>query len=402
MTDRNGRTVGGLILAFAGLGGTAAVIPAVLPSASDRHPADASSYLQAVPALFTGLLLGVLLSAFLMRVRSVSATVGIGSFLQAVAVAALILMPPALGFLAAAAVAGLGFGLVEAAGSALAREWAGESVTQLLAALTGTVAVTAAGCPLIVAFVPLPEAPVLALAFVSGLHFATVGILVRPTRNRRPAPQTPESRREVTGPVRSRIHGLGVVALALALYVGVESVFSGWSAVITADLISAGPQQAAAGTSAFWLLMAAGRFAAWLLLRSRPARLGQVLVPVTAAAALLLVSVAAAGTNPAATAALCGAIVFLGPCYSMILGIGLTRVAVTDAARVTGPLVACGALGGASIPWLMVTAADSPASRTVLILSAALLVLAGVLLAVPRRPTEEAHRSDNRVDHVAR
>ena len=74
----------------------------------------------------------------------------------------------------------------------------------------------------------------------------------------------------------------------------------------------------------------------------------------------------------------------------MILGAGLSRVTVAEAARVTGPLVACGAVGGAGIPWLMLAVTDSPTSRAVPLLAAVLLLLAGVLLLLPRQPADVA------------
>lgn len=106
---------------------------------AERHPGDTGSYLQAVPATFGGLLLGVLLSASVMLVLSARRTVLLGSVLQALAVAA---------------------------GSVLARQLAGRNVAGLLAVLTGAVAVMAAGCPLIVALIPWEHAPTLALALV--------------------------------------------------------------------------------------------------------------------------------------------------------------------------------------------------------------------------------------------
>jgi len=388
-----------LFLAFAGLGGTAAVIPAVLPTALDRSPADATTYLQAVPATFTGLLLGVLLSTVLIRATSTRAVLGLGSLIQAGALSALLSVPPAAGFVLTAGWAGLGFGLVEAAGSALARESAGASTTRLLAALTGTVALVAATCPLIVAYVPSAGAPSIALVLVAAIHLATAGglaaaaILLRRGATARRSPRglgnptevPPASSsdgdrtgRRLTGQL---VRTLAAVALALALYVGVESAFSGWSAVIAGPLLGTDAQRAAVGTSVFWILMATGRFAAWVLLRA-PRQPGPFLIP--AAAAILLIAAAAAGGTAAGVVALCGAVIFLGPCYSVILGTGLSLVSPADAARVTGPLVACGAVGGAGIPWLVLAGTSNPTSRAVPILSAALLLVVGLLVAVPR------------------
>lgn len=416
MADRRSQLVGPLVLAFAGLGGTAAVIPAVLPTAASRFPADSGGYLQAVPAVFTGLLLGVLLSAVATKGSSTRAVVALGSLLQAGALVVLLTMPPVLGFLLAAGSAGLGFGLVEAAGSALARESAAASVTRLLAVLTGTVALVAATCPLIVAFLPVPGAPSIALALVAGIHLSTVvslGVTARSSRRPFGADRADERGHEAapsTAADRSRhvdvervvfpLRELGAIAAALALYVGVESVFSGWSAVIAADQLATDTQRSAVGTSAFWILMATGRFAAWRMLRSRTAGIRHPLIAVTGGAVLLLIAAAASG--PAAGIALCGAVVLLGPCYALILGIGLSRVTVADAARVTGPLVACGAIGGAGIPSLMLAVTDSPTGRAVPLLGALLLLLAGVLLLLPRQPADLSGGGDRRLSEDTR
>lgn len=405
-------SVATLVCAFAGLGGTAAVIPAVLPTAASRFPAEAGTYLRAAPTTFTGLLLGVLLAAALVKVTSLQVAVAVGSLVQAAAMAALLGTPRAIGFLVAAGCAGLGFGLVEAAGSALAREVAATSVTRLLAALTGTVALVAACCPLIVAFLPQPTNVPVALGLVAALHLATTACVVATATDRRRGraeplettgcrptspPEPPRSRGNGTVRIPWPARSTAGVAVALALYVGVELVYSGWSAVIADDLLAAGAHRAALGTSAFWFLMATGRFAAWRVQQSRPAQTRHLVSTLAGAATLLLV--AATTSTPVASVMVCGAVVLLGPCYSMIIGLGLARTPQVDATQVAGPLVACGAVGGAAIPWLLLAGTANPNSHAVPVLSAALLVITGALLIVGR-PTGVPHKHDHRATNA--
>lgn len=373
-----------MFLAFAGLGGTASVIPAVLPSMAERHPADTNTYLQAVPATFLGLLLGVLLSAYVMSILSARRTVFVGSVLQAAAVAAVITVLSPGTFVVVAALAGLGFGLVEAAGSVLARQVAGRKVAGLLAALTGTVAVLAAGCPLIVALVPWPQAPKLALGLVATLHLITAACTAHgpePLGQQKNRGGVETSGRRV-GMVR-----LGFTAIALALYVGVEAVFSGWSAVIAADRLALDARHAAVGTSVFWMLMATGRLAAWLALRVRTAGPRHLVVTAVGASSCLLVAGTGIGGSAGLIAAVCLAVFFLGPCYSLILGIGLARVDAGGAERVTGRLVASGAVGGATIPFLALSAGQTLANPALLTWCAVLLLLVAALVRVSGRPS---------------
>lgn len=384
-----------LAVAFAGLGGTASIVPAVLPAVMASRPAAAGSgYLLAVPTTFLGLLVGVVLSIRLIRRSSARTTVAIGALTQGAALGALVVLPPAPGFVVAAGGAGLGFGLVEAAGSALAREVAGAAVTRLLSGLTTAAALTAAASPVAVAFLPLAAAPSIALALVAVLHLGAAALLAV---ERRPGGERPMGSREerrglepsaagVGAPPTGTRSGLVRVAVALFLYVGVEATLSGYSAVIATTLLTSDVRRAALGTSAFWLLMGAGRLVASLTLRSRHASSRRQLGVVTGCgAALLLIAAAAVGSPVRQTVALAGAVCFLGPCYSLILGSALSGYPAVQAARITGPLVACGAVGGALLPALTLATGTGPSAPTTLVLAAALVLLDG-LLVVARRP----------------
>lgn len=166
-------------------------------------------------------------------------------------------------------------------------------------------------------------------------------------------------------------------AVALALYVGVETLLSGWSAVLTHDLLGADPALAALGASVFWLLMSAGR--AWGA-RTR----GGITVRALLAAALFTLA-ALGGRAPTAVVAACAATVLVvAPAYPRLLGAALDRLDGPAAARWTGPLVAAGAAGGSVLPALVLRLGPPSGPATFVSAGAACLALALVAGALMR------------------
>ncbi|MET0479942.1 MAG: MFS transporter [Mycetocola sp.] len=372
----------GLFAAFAGMGGTAATIPALIPSLELRL---GSAALSAVPALFTGLLIGVLLSAPLLvrfRARTVAA---LGALVQAASLIALTLATAGNAVVFVAAVAGVGFGLTEAAASVAAKRSTAGSATRTLAALTGTVAVVAAVTPILVAVAAGGWwlIPVL----VAVLHLTACLALFSSDEA---APGRVRDSPNSGGP-RWSTAGLRVfvlAALALVIYVGIETVFSGWSAVIPAAVLGLNAQTAALGTSVFWICMAAGRFLAAGLLH-RGLRPGVLLVACTAVATSALGS-AVLAPAPFGLLGLAAAVVAMAPVYSLVLGEALDRLPSGAAARATGPLVAAGALGGTLVPAAVLVSGLGPTSTETFLLSAVLcLVLCGgaILVLLFSRPS---------------
>ncbi|WP_372467547.1 sugar MFS transporter [Microbacterium maritypicum] len=377
-----GRARAGLFTAFAGLGVTAAFVPAILPRAEGAIGADLSA---AVPALFAGLLVGVLVSGPLLIRRPPQTTLILGSALQAAAVIAVAAASTPGVFIAAAIVAGFGFGLVEASGSVAAKSLAVGSATGLLSALLGTVAVCAAVTPLLVA---LGSDVRPALGILAVVPLVTIVMLAGPT----PAASLAEA------PAHRDVRGLLVLlpfAAALPLYVGVETVLSGWSAVIPERILDVDPALAALGTSAFWTLMAIGRFGAAALRRASVSPI-VILATATSGAAVLM---AAAGmlvrsAPVGALIALAAVVVLLAPSYGLILGLALDRLDPARSAAVTGALVACGAVGGTFVPTLILLVGRDPASSTTFFVSAALCALVPVLVLIAARSRVTAPTTD--------
>lgn len=389
-----------LFATFASMGISAATVPATLPSVAVSADAGLDAYLPAVPALFSGLLIGVLLSAAVARWISTRTLTAAGAALQSAGFVGLAMSLSAVGFIAASALVGVGFGLVEAGGSVLAREIAGRQTARLLSALTGSVAVAAAGMPLLIALTPLGVAPRAVYVAVAVLHGSIAGLWMLESRGARqreviepaaaqPGAGAPDSEHQYP---RARVAVvLAPIAFALLLYVGVETVYAGWSAAIPAQALSITAEHAAIGTSVFWVLLAAGRYLATYLLGRGISSVAYLLVSTLTAALALAASSLTFTERPwLAIATLAVAVAALGPCYSIILGIGLARVPLVHARRVTGVLVACGALGGSLTPSALLLMSDEPTSATAVSITAALTIAVGGIVLVTSRATRRA------------
>ncbi|WP_307033948.1 sugar MFS transporter [Arthrobacter sp. B3I4] len=190
-------------------------------------------------------------------------------------------------------------------------------------------------------------------------------------------------------PAKSLLVLLAPVAAALFVYVGIETVFSGWSAVIATDVLALDPHTAAAGTSVFWVLMAAGRYAAWCILKSSVTPSALLTVACTLAVACFAAAGLVRQVNPGLAMVFSGvAILSLGPTYSLVLGIGLSRVKIYDAKKAVGLLVAIGAAGGAGIPAVLLSVTLRPGASRILVTAAFLTALIAPLTVHKKSPPE--------------
>lgn len=371
--------VRGLYAAFAGLGATAAAFPAVLPSVEQ---AVGAPVVAAVPALFAGLLVGVLASGLVLRRVRALHLAAIGCLMQAAALGTAALAGSASVFFVAAALAGLGFGFTEAAASVATKEVSTSTTAEALTALTATVAVTAAVTPLLVAAAGVTGRPSLVLMVFAVGQLAAAWALLVGARGTS-APHSAARRR---GLRRASVLALLPLAVALPLCVGVETVFAGWSAVIPAELLSLDPAAAALGTSAFWGLMALGRFASAAMLRRGVAPRRALLGGMAAAAtALGFAAIVSPGLPVLGLAAIAVAVVALAPSYALTVGIALDRLDDDEAAQATGVLVACGAAGGSFVPAAILVVADDPTAPATFLVTALICLVVAALVAIPVR-----------------
>ncbi|SEA40099.1 Fucose permease [Leifsonia sp. 21MFCrub1.1] len=368
MTRRGPESVqdGALILGFVALGAVGAVIPASIPAVAERTGVAPEELLPSVSLLFLGLFAGVLVTAVPRRGRA-RTLLPVGSALQVAGLALVACATSAPLFFLAATVTGLGFGLVEASATALSRARSSEGTPVRLTVLNGASAVAAAGAPLLIAFVPAAAlwAPVAALALVPAAG-AVLAAVARATWPGAAEGSAPPPRVQ-----RGAGRRLWPVGAALFLFVGAETVLAGWSSTLSQSLFGLAGATAAVGTTAFWTLMAVGRFAcAAVVARGVPAR---VYLPAAVGAASVVAVLSAIVGQGVGTALLIGAVVLLvAPGYALLLGSALAATTREGADRTASILVAVGSAGGSAISFAVaVTVGSAPAG--------VLLVIAGLL-----------------------
>lgn len=366
--------------AFAGMGATAAAIPAVLPSAQSVLGAGV---LAAPPVLFAGLLLGVGAVAALRSQVSPTKLVAVGAALQALALLVGAASSHSLWFVLAAGVAGFGFGVTESSGGVAAKALAKASAAGAITGLITTTAVTAAVMPLIVWLATAAlAAPLLILFLPAVLNLGAAVLMARiPSASTEMSTEVPASAERA--PAGGSATQVALFAAAVAVYVGVESVISGWSSAIPFQLLAVDSSMAALGTSAFWMLMAAGRAVAGVALRRGASAQTVLLIGAAAGAlALGLSAVMAAGHPIPALLALAVALVALAPTYGLVLGSALDRCHPDAAARVASIVIASGACGGAVLPLALVWAGVAPGDpATFAACAVGTAVLAGLVAA---------------------
>ncbi|WP_440709406.1 MFS transporter [Herbiconiux sp. YIM B11900] len=347
----------GVLLAFAGLGVTAATVPAILPSMALEFSVSIAEVAPAIPAVFFGVLAGVL-GAPLLRMRfALPRIILVGALLQALGLAGVAASPSPLWFIVAAGLSGFGFGLVEVAGTASAKVLAAETAPGLLVRLTLAVALVATVTPVVV-LVSSSFGAVRLVAAVAAVLQVVVALVIR-----RCVVEDARGGLDESAAFGGRALPLRTALMAVAVfcYVGVETILSGWSAATVSVELGTSAAVAALGTSAFWLLISLGRFAGALADRRWTPR-PVTLVATAGLAAALIAATLTSGTAPTAAIVLLAAgVFFAGPCYALLLGLGLAGLSAARSVPVASGLVALGAAGGAAIP-LAATLAPGSAS----------------------------------------
>lgn len=342
-----------LTVVFIGMGGTAAVIPALLPALAARYEGEIEGVLPAVPALFTGLVIGIVAGGWLGRRADRDLLVSIASGVQA---AGLIIIaaasgPPAL--LIGAAISGAGFGLAEVVGTASARRASESGSPKLLTRLMAGLAASAMVTPVVVLIATEWGWPGAAAIVVALVHLALV-----PYRRAAPGRDTPVEPTVVHDPltrvavtVTGRMGGLVLLAAAVFCYVGAETILAGWSAAAVVSTTSAPASIAALGTSAFWLLMVAGRMlGARILTRPGAALPLLVVASVVMFGALLATTAVDDEGGIPVLVAVALAVLAAAPCYGILLGLAVDQVDAERAAPVASVVITVGAVGGAALP----------------------------------------------------
>ena len=339
--SRNDR--GQLIALFALLGAAASALPASIPSFAEAIAVSVTELLNAVPLMFAGLFLGVSVAPLLaQRLREQRLIQGFAVVL-ATGILLVGLSQTVTVFLVSAIVLGVGFGALEVLGTAAAKRLQSDTASRLTR-LNAVFAISAFGTPALLALASSIDqsAWVLYLLFAAALTFAfrfrsETGPVVREARAKKPTA------------------ALFVFMGAAILFVGGETVISGWSAVIASELGGFDAGLAALGGSSFWGLLAVGRI---LSVALTP----RILTPASALPVWLLIAtgsllvafiswdfVSAIG----ALMAFALATVAIGPCYALIIGMALDTQEAIGAVAYTSSLVLAGSLGGFVLPAIL-------------------------------------------------
>ncbi|MGD8193056.1 MFS transporter [Herbiconiux sp. P18] len=387
----------GVLLAFAGLGATAATVPAVLPSMAQEFSVSIAEVAPAIPAVFFGVLAGVL-GAPLLRMRfALSRIILVGALVQAVGLLGVATSPSPLWFIAAAGLSGFGFGVVEVAGTASAKVLAAEGAPGLLVRLTLAVALVATVTPVVVLVSSSFGAVRLVAAVAAVLQLVVTLVISRcVVEEARAGIDEPSVARSRALPLRT-----AVVAVAVFCYVGVETILSGCSAATVSVELGTSAAVAALGTSAFWLLISLGRFAGTLADRHWRPRPVTLVATAGLAAALIAAALTSSTAPTVAIVLLAAGVFFAGPCYALLLGLGLAGLSAARSVPVASGLVALGAAGGAAIPLAATLAPGSaglspfaPAAIAATVLVVA--VAAGALLQKRSSTSSSAHSEGSR------
>lgn len=361
-----------LLLAFASLGAVSAAIPASLPGTAARLGIAAADLLPGVSLLFLGLFVGVVVVAIPRRGKA-GTLLWIGCGLETVGLLAVGCAPSAAVFFAVALLTGIGFGLVEASATALTRARSVHGTPARLARLNGASAIAAAVAPLLL----LPAPPALVWAPLAALALVPAGAAALGTAARTAWPVVP-STGEAFGPRSAPVRRLWPVAAALFLFVGAETILSGWSSTLPTALLDLPAGAAVAGTTVFWVLMAGGRFACTAILARgvRP----RVYLGVGFALAVVLALIGALiGEGVGAALLVAAVVVCVAPGYALLLGSALLVAPSETAARTASALVAVGAAGGSAISFAVAAAVGT--EPTAVLLAVATLLAASLLAA---------------------
>ncbi|QNE35819.1 MFS transporter [Leifsonia shinshuensis] len=341
--------------------------------------------LPGVSLLFFGLLAGVLVAA-VPGIRA-TALLPVGLALQGAGLGVIAFADSTPMFFVAAATAGVGFGFVEAGATTLARVHSSTSTPARLAWLNGTSAVAAACAPLLMAVVQLDALTVTTLTIVA-VPVVGLAVALRFRSGWPSAPSPRAGRPRAAGGGRRR---LLMLAAALFLFVGAETILSGWSSVLPQTLLDLSPAYAAVGTSVFWILMAGGRFLGAIVVRAGVQATSCFVVAGVVASAL---TVAAAFITDSSVSAvlLCVVVPLVAPGYALLLGSALTGVPGSAAGRTAGWLIATGSAGGAAIS--LVVAGVFGSAPTAVLSSVAVLLTCAAAVTWGSRPGPARARQD--------
>ena len=329
-------------LVFFGLmGSTASAIPALIPHFASTFSIDNFYLLNAVPLLFAGLFLGILINpllstrfGFQQLARFAGILIGIGLFSIAFATDAQL-------FFLGSFLSGIGFGLAEVSITSQVKKEISDT-TKMMTKLNAVFAISAMTTPLLV-IAELQLFSSYTLLTIIGFSTLTVGFFVRGIS-------------KTTAPINKlKVGPEGILFLAVAgLYVGAESVMAGWASTVLNQATAIETEFTPVASSVFWALIALGRiFSIWLTPKHLSENSALVFWPSAAGLSLIIGSVSFQSNPSAALIAFAISVFAAGPVYGQIIGAALKTAELENANTFTTIIIIAGAAGGFLIPALI-------------------------------------------------
>ncbi len=296
-------------------------------------------------AQFSGSMLGVIGSSFLMARRAHRISLLLGLALMALGAATLLGANWSLGLVSTLGW-GVGLGLVIPTTNLLVSDLHPEKRAAALNLVNFSWGVGAASCPFF-------AAALLRMHSISSLLYGVAALLVllAAAMTRMPLP-VPRSTPDTASPLESRIwrgRWVPILGALFFLYVGCESGLSGWAATYAQRMVGTGTAWALM-PSFFWFALLLGRATAPLLLTSMPElKLAEVGVALSTVGIVVLL-----GARNLSVVAIGVSLAGLGLSSVFPIAIAtLPRKFGAMAPRISGFMFALAGMGGAVLPWLV-------------------------------------------------
>ncbi|WP_319058940.1 MFS transporter [Streptomyces europaeiscabiei] len=309
-----------------------------IPAFRDEFGLSPSAAGLGLSAHFVGGVVGVLLFDRLYGRLGNRRILGTSYLLMALGAAGFALAPNWPAGLAAALLAGLGFGGIDYGLNQLFAVGFGHRSTAMLNILNAHFGVGAILGPALIAAVGAEHYPVLFLAFAA----ANLPLLLclRGVRDQVPQPAAEGTAAAAGGSALSRSLGsvLAVFVTLYVLHVGVEAGVGGWEPTHL-ETVGYGAGAAATATSVYWLMMTVGRFlVAPLALRHSPRTI------ITVSCAGMTVCLLLASVPRLAPYAYAGVGLFIAPIFPT--GLPWLHAAAPRARRAGALVIAASMIGG--------------------------------------------------------
>ncbi|QFR03071.1 MFS transporter [Streptomyces phaeolivaceus] len=320
------------------IGALQALYGPAIPAFRDEYDLSPSAAGLGLSAHFIGGVVGVLLFDRLFGRIGNRRLLGTSYLLMAVGAAGFALAPNWPAGLAAALLAGFGFGGIDYGLNQLCAVGFGHRSTAMLNILNAHFGIGAILGPALIAAFGAEHYPALFLAFAA----ANLPLLLclRGVRDRVPRPGTETAESRPGGSVLGRSLGsvLGVFVALYVLHVGIEAGVGGWEPTHL-ETVGYGAGAAATATSVYWLMMTVGRFlVAPLALRHSP----QTIITVSCAG--MTVCLLLASVPWLAPYAYAGVGLFIAPIFPT--GLPWLNAAAPRARRAGALVIAASLVGG--------------------------------------------------------